>query len=58
MAQRAATPSLAPGRDDTFYLVLNSQAGLKTLVAVAFDTAEGWIRDVTAEIAHEVSPLR
>jgi hypothetical protein len=60
VSQRAAIPPLAPGRDGTVYLVLDSQADLQTVVAnllsgqyryplrvVAFDTVEGWMRDVT-----------
>jgi hypothetical protein len=63
MPLRAATPPLAQSRDGTVYLVLDSQADRKTIVAdplsgryrrplrvVAFNTAEGRARDVTAEI--------
>jgi hypothetical protein len=61
MPLRAATPPLAQSRDGTVYLVLDSQADRKTVVAdllsgqyryrlrvVAF--AEGRARDIIAEI--------
>jgi hypothetical protein len=39
---------LADSRDRTVYLVLDP------LCAVAFNTADGWMRDVTADIAREL----
>jgi hypothetical protein len=39
---------LADSRDGTVYLVLDP------LRAVAFNTADGWMRDVTADIAREL----
>src|SRR5262249_28668298 len=39
---------LADSRDGTVYLVLDP------LCVVAFNTADGWMRDVTADIAREV----
>ena len=39
---------LADGRGRTVYLVLNP------LCAVAFNKANGWMRDVTADIAREL----
>jgi hypothetical protein len=66
MPQRAAM-SLAHSRDGTVYLVLDSQADLQTVIAdllsgqyrrplrvVAVNTANGWMGDVTAEIARKV----
>ncbi len=63
MPHRAATPPLAQSRDGTVYLVLDCKADLQTVIAdllsaryrhplrvVAFNTAEGRARDVTAEI--------
>jgi hypothetical protein len=59
-------PPLAHSRNDTVYLVLDSQADLQTVVAnplsgqcryplrvVAFDTVERCTRDVTAAIARK-----
>jgi hypothetical protein len=39
---------LADSRDGTVYLVLDPRR------VVAFNTADGWMRDVTADIAREV----
>ena len=39
---------LADSRDGTVYLVLDP------VRVVAFDTADGWMRDVTADIAREL----
>ena len=39
---------LADSRDGTVYLVLDP------LRVVAFNTADGWMRDVTADIAREL----
>jgi hypothetical protein len=67
MQHSVATPALAQSHNGTVYLVLDCEADLQTVVddllsgryrhplrVVAFNTAEGWSRDVTTEIAHEV----
>ena len=67
MLYRAAMPRLAQSRNGTVYLVLDCQADLETVVAdlmsdqyrhplrvVAFNTSDGQMRDVTAEIARAV----
>jgi hypothetical protein len=67
MPQRTAPLPLAPIRNGTVYLVLDCEADLQMVVAdllcgryryplrvVAFNTAVGWMRDVTAEVAHEL----
>jgi hypothetical protein len=67
MAQRAAPPPLGHSRGAFVYLLLDAQADLKTVVAdllsgryrhalcvVAFNTADGGTRDLTAEIARKV----
>ena len=48
IAHRAAMMPLADCRDGTVYLVLDP------LRVVAFNTADGWMRDVTADIAREL----
>ncbi|MGZ3322059.1 MAG: hypothetical protein ACXU9C_13920 [Xanthobacteraceae bacterium] len=48
IAHRAAMLPLADSRDGTVYLVLDP------LRVVAFNTADGWMRDVTADIAREL----
>ena len=48
IAHRAAMLPLADSRDRTVDLVLDP------LRVVAFNTADGWMRDVTADIAREV----
>ena len=48
VAHRAAMLPLADSRDGTVYLVLDP------LRVVAFNTADGWMRDVTADIAREL----
>ena len=48
LAHRAAMLPLADSRDGTAYLVLDP------LRLVAFNTADGWMRDVTADIAREL----
>ena len=45
IAHRATKLALADTRDGTVYLVLDP------LRVVAFNTADGWMRDVTADIA-------
>ncbi|MBA0084128.1 MAG: hypothetical protein HRJ53_03950 [Acidobacteria bacterium Pan2503] len=47
IAHRAAMLPLADSRDGTVYLVLDP------LRVVAFNTADGWMRDVTADIARQ-----
>jgi hypothetical protein len=67
MPQRTAVPPLAHSRAGTVFLLLGCQADRQTLVAdllsgrcrhplrvVAFDTEDGGIRDVSAEIAREI----
>jgi hypothetical protein len=67
MPGRATTSPLVPNAESTVYLVLDCAIDLQTLVSdllssryrhplrvVAFNTADGGTRDVTAEIAHEV----
>src|SRR5439155_839661 len=48
IAHRAAMLPLADSRDGTVYLVLDP------LRVVAFNTADRWMRDVTADIAREL----
>ena len=48
IAHRAAMLPLADSRDGTVDLVLDQ------LRVVAFNTADGWMRDVTADIAREL----
>ena len=48
IAHRAAMLPLADSRDGTVYLVLDP------LRVVAFNTADGWMHDVTADIAREM----
>src|SRR5260370_28685914 len=48
MAHRAAMLPLADSRDGPVDLVLDP------LPVVAFNTADGWMRDVTADIAREL----
>ena len=48
IAHGAAMLPLADSRDGTVYLVLDP------LRVVAFNTADGWMRDVTADIAREL----
>jgi hypothetical protein len=68
--ERAATPPLAHSGDGTVYLALDCQADLQTVVSdllagryrhplrvVAFNTADGGTRDITAEIARKGSQL-
>ena len=45
IAHRAAMLPLADSRDGTVYLVVER--------VVAFNTADGWMRDVTADIARQ-----
>jgi hypothetical protein len=67
MPSRALFPPLAYSHDGTVYLVLDCQADLQTVVTdllsgqyrrplrvVAFNTADGCIHDVSAEIAREL----
>ena len=67
MPQRLAMPPLAHSRDGTVYLVLDDFGELgrayretdagqyrHPLRVVAFNTAEGWARDVSADIARQV----
>jgi len=48
IAHRAAVLPLADSRDGTVDLVLDP------VCVVAFNTADGWMRDVTADIAREL----
>ena len=48
IAQRAAKLPLADSRDGTVYLVLSP------LRVVAYNTVDGWMHDVTADIAREL----
>jgi hypothetical protein len=67
MPRRLASPPLAQDNESSVYLVLDCAADLQTVVSdllsgryryplrvVAFNTADAGMRDVTAEIAHEV----
>jgi hypothetical protein len=67
MPSRALFPPLAYSHDGTVYLVLDCQADLQTVVTdllsgqyrrplrvVAFNTQDGCIHDVSAEIAGEL----
>jgi hypothetical protein len=67
MRQRLAFPPLGYHRSGGVYLVLDCQADRQTLVAdlrssryrhplrvVAFDAADGWMCDVTAEVARQI----
>ena len=67
MSQRTAAPPVARSQHSTVYLVLDCAADLKMVVTdllasryrhplrvVAFNTAEGWARDVSADNACHV----
>ena len=67
MPQRATTPPFGPTGDGTVYLVMDCEADLQRMVAdllsdqyrsplrvVAFDTSDGSLCDITADVAREV----